>query len=269
MTMQLAKRFDARYVLEPQIGLSRARNTGARAARGDIVAFTDDDGVPDSAWLRCHADALSDTTLAATTGRVVSLDTSSTPPGGYEAAGVEDLGTKAFRVELVRDDWFERTNFGGVGVGGNIALRRELFRNGWGFREDLGLGRRILGEEHYAFFELVRAGHAIAYVPDAVIRHEAPRDLEAVELRMRRTLRGSSAYMVMLLVEERGYRLRTLRYALGALRGRRRAWRNIGQTTPFANARERRLAGLAGPTLYVSNCVCGARRGRHRPPPSR
>jgi GT2 family glycosyltransferase len=40
-----------RYVAEPVHGLSTARNTGVRHARGGIIAFTDDDCVPDSDWI--------------------------------------------------------------------------------------------------------------------------------------------------------------------------------------------------------------------------
>src|SRR5215471_7389353 len=36
----------ARYVWEPEPGLSRARNAGVKASRGDIIAFTDDDCYP-------------------------------------------------------------------------------------------------------------------------------------------------------------------------------------------------------------------------------
>lgn len=35
-----------RRAVEPEPGLSRARNTGCRAAQGDIIAFTDDDCYP-------------------------------------------------------------------------------------------------------------------------------------------------------------------------------------------------------------------------------
>jgi glycosyltransferase involved in cell wall biosynthesis len=263
---QLAERFSARYLLEPRGGLSRARNSGARAARGDIVAFTDDDGVPEPAWLRCHADALGDPTLAATTGRVVSLDHGGNAARAYDAVGGDDLGASPFRVDRNCDQWFDLANFGGVGVGGNLALRRALVLSGWGFREDLGLGNRILGEEHYAFFDLIRAGHAIAYVPEAVVRHEPPSDLEAVAFRKRRTLRASSAYLFMLLVEEPGYRRRTLNYAVSALRGRRRAWRGGQSTAPFASRLQKLRAGLAGPGIYVANRLNAGGRDRRSPP---
>ena len=184
-TAQLAARLSSRHVLEPRVGLSRARNTGARAARGDIVAFIDDDAVADPAWLRQHSDALGDPTLAATTGPAIWLDPDAATAHAYDAVGADDLGTAPFRIDRGTNDWFELANFGGVGVGSNLALRRHLFGSGWGFREDLGLGNRILGEEHYAFFELLPAGHAIAYVPDAVVHHEPRRSLDSRRLVVR------------------------------------------------------------------------------------
>jgi glycosyltransferase involved in cell wall biosynthesis len=259
----VARRFGARCLVEPRIGLSRARNTGARTASRDVVAFIDDDAVADRGWLRRHTDALADETLAGTTGRVLSLRPASETARAYDSAGGDDLGPAGFRIDRTSADWFERANFGGVGVGGNFALRRALFDGGWGFREDLGMGARVLGEEHYAFFELIRAGHAIAYLPDAVVRHEPPAD---PELRKRRTLRGSGAYVAMLLVEERGYRRRTLAYALGALPGRRREWRGAAASTAFGSRGERLLAGVCGPAVYVANRLGHGRSRRPAPP---
>jgi glycosyltransferase involved in cell wall biosynthesis len=40
------------YVYEPVRGIPRARNAGVESAKGDIIAFMDDDCVADSDWLK-------------------------------------------------------------------------------------------------------------------------------------------------------------------------------------------------------------------------
>src|SRR5271155_943749 len=49
--LEIAKKFNAKYVCVKREGSSRARNQGAREASGKIVAFTDDDALPESDWL--------------------------------------------------------------------------------------------------------------------------------------------------------------------------------------------------------------------------
>jgi glycosyltransferase involved in cell wall biosynthesis len=52
---------DIRYLVAPHTrGPAAARNIGWRLARGDIVAFTDDDCIPESDWLREGVTALKD-----------------------------------------------------------------------------------------------------------------------------------------------------------------------------------------------------------------
>ena len=67
----------ARYVREDQRGLDNARNAGLRVARGDLVAFTDDDCVPPPTWLRALGGLFADPAVAAVTGPAFahSLDT--------------------------------------------------------------------------------------------------------------------------------------------------------------------------------------------------
>src|SRR5215211_4295548 len=50
-----------RYICEPRPGLDWARNRAIAEARGDIIAFTDDDVVVDSGWLSALAAAFEDT----------------------------------------------------------------------------------------------------------------------------------------------------------------------------------------------------------------
>jgi cellulose synthase/poly-beta-1,6-N-acetylglucosamine synthase-like glycosyltransferase len=264
---QLASAAGARYLVESRVGLSRARNTGGRAARGEIVVYIDDDASAERNWLSSHAAAFDDRGVAATTGRVLPSSLSSPAAREYAATGGEDLGTDRFRVDRTADQWFERANFGGVGIGVNMAFRRTLFESGWGFRESLGLGAasRIPGEEHYAFFTILRAGHAIAYVPEAVVHHDFP--ATAAQLRHQRTriLRGSAAYMAMLLVEEPEHRRDTFRYLWEAVRGTRRAWRPVQPEERFAGRLELLAAAAIGLPLYARSVITG--RGSFTPPP--
>jgi cellulose synthase/poly-beta-1,6-N-acetylglucosamine synthase-like glycosyltransferase len=246
----LAEAASARCVVEPTLGLSRARNTGVRAARGELVAFIDDDAVPEPSWLDAHARAFEDPSVAATTGRILAGSPDTSAAQAWAAA--EDLGATPFRVDRTTPDWFERANFGGVGVGPNMVFRSVLFESGWGFRESLGLGNgeRPLGEEDYAFFDLIREGHTVAYIPEAVVYHQRPASMSELRLKRRRLARGSAAYLVMLLVEHPEFRRRTLRYAFTALRRRRRPWRRGPIDAHFLSRRELAAAALSGPLLY-------------------
>jgi cellulose synthase/poly-beta-1,6-N-acetylglucosamine synthase-like glycosyltransferase len=250
---RLAEAAGARWVVEPTVGLSRARNTGARTARGELMAFIDDDAVARPDWLSAHAAAFGDASVAATTGRILPLSPATAAARTWAAA--QDLGDTAFRVDRTSPHWFEQANFGGLGSGSNLVFRSMLFTRWKGFRESLGLGERErpLGEEHYAFFTLIREGHSVAYVPDAIVYHDPPASMSELRLKKRRLVRGSAAYLVMLLLEHPEFRARTLRYVLTAFRGERRAWRRGCLDGPFLSRRELAAAALSAPSLYWRN----------------
>jgi glycosyltransferase involved in cell wall biosynthesis len=248
----LAASVGARYVVEPQTGLSRARNTGARTARGAVVAYLDDDAVAERTWLSAHAAAFEDLGLAATSGPVLPLSLNAPVARVGAPAGREDLGQTPFRIDRSTPQWFERANFGGIALGANLAVRRALFDAGWGFHESLGAGAALPGgEEHHAFFTLIRAGHAVAYLPQAVVRHRYPVTTAELDRRRSRILRISAAYMMMLLFEEPQFRRRTLRYMWQAARGKSRPWRPAGAEQPFATRSQLLAAMAAGVALYA------------------
>lgn len=252
---EVAARWRARYLLEPKPGLSRARNSGARSSNSELIAFLDDDAVPEPEWLSALADEFQDPQVMAASGRTVplSLDTEAEKLaarlGGYDSPGMTRLV-----VDRATPDWFERANFGGLGNGMNMAFRRQAFDLWPGFDERLGRGRLIDGcEEFYAFFSLIDRGYRVAFTPNAVVRHPYPRTLEELQARHRKALAASGAYVTLLLAEQPRYRTATLRYVLRRLVRGSRPWQ---PESPASAARvfppwQTLLARLRGPFLYL------------------
>ena len=65
--------FAVRYVFEPNAGVSYARNTAVTRARGGIIAFTDDDVIVTTEWLREIAAAFRQFDCAGVGGRSIPL----------------------------------------------------------------------------------------------------------------------------------------------------------------------------------------------------
>ncbi len=249
----VAEGHQARYVLEPVAGLSRARNRGIAVCNTDVIAFTDDDAVPEPDWLSLIAAEFQDPLVAAVAGRTLATD----PTTENELLGSRidnhDFGPDKQIIDSLSPCWFELANFGGIGNGMNVAFRRGpwLF-----FSEELGRGTSIGGwEEHYAFFSLVDHGYRVVYTPHAIVRHPYPQGVEELRRRLLADASGACAYMIFLLVGERRYRWRVLRYALQSLSGKQRPWRRT-QADSAAKALvvplwRLRLEYLWGPFLYL------------------
>lgn len=60
-----------RYLFEPQPGKSFALNSGCREARGDVLAFLDDDVTVEPTWLQNLTNALDGSEWAGAGGRIV------------------------------------------------------------------------------------------------------------------------------------------------------------------------------------------------------
>jgi hypothetical protein len=84
-TPDIAREYDVRLISGPNRGLSHARNVGLHAARGEIIAYIDDDAWPDPHWLTYLAAAFRRGGRlfyvgAGTSGRLGALDASECPP---------------------------------------------------------------------------------------------------------------------------------------------------------------------------------------------
>ena len=255
-TREVAAQWGVRYIIEPVPGLSRARNRGARACGTEIVAYLDDDELPDPEWLSALACEFKDPKVMAVTGRILPLriETEAERLCASIDSAHASGGEEPQVVNCQSAAWFERASFGGVGNGGNMAFRRCAFSIWRGFDERLGRGTILSGgEEHYAFFSLIDSGYHVVYTPRAVVRHPYPCTMEELRARHLKAFAASAGYMTFLFFEEPRYQLAIIRYIVEWLLGTRRTWRpQVPGSRPRLVPRWRALlALLSGPWLYA------------------
>jgi GT2 family glycosyltransferase len=242
------------YVRTEQPGLSRARNHGARAARGEFIVFLDDDVTLAAGCLEALLAEFADPRVAAVGARIVAIDGDAMAREAFEAFGAFDPGPDRRVVDQSTPHWFELANFGGLGSGAVFALRHSVLAEWGGFDERLGRGSLLVaGEEMHAYFTLVCAGHRVVYTPAAIAHHPAPASLEELRQRILDSAATATAYIVLLYVEYPEHRRAVVRYALESLRGQRRVWRPkpaAARAAVVPRWRER-LAWLTGPWRYA------------------
>jgi glycosyltransferase involved in cell wall biosynthesis len=175
-TARLVKNFPAvRYVLEQRPGLDFARNRAWNEAKGEIVAYLDDDVVVDSGWVAGLREGWSENPEAAAfTGLVMPLKLDTTAQVLFEKRNGFRRG-------------FDKNRFGrekpgnplypcgpGVfGAGCNMAFRRDALHDIGGFDEALDSGAPLPGGGDLdIFYRIIRAGHALVYEPSYMVFHE-------------------------------------------------------------------------------------------------
>jgi glycosyltransferase involved in cell wall biosynthesis len=167
---EFCKRFPGRfrYLLERQQGLSFARNAGIREARGEIIAFTDDDVTVDPDWLCKLTAAFEDGEWAGAGGRIRPQQSFS-PPRWLLAEGPRQITGTLVLFDLGEQSRkLDRPPFGA-----NMAFRRFAFEKYGNFRTDLGhCGDDLIGNEETEFCRrLMRGGENLRYEPAAIVYH--------------------------------------------------------------------------------------------------
>ena len=265
-----------RYVPEPRPGLSVARNRGVAATRADVVAFTDDDVVVDPHWLDWLLAPFADPNVMASCGMVMPLELQTAAQKRFEQyAGFSKGFTR--RAYGLHDGpvpgrlLYPYVN-GVVGVGNNMAFRREELVRSGGFDPALGAGSPTGAcEETCAFSRTILGGGLIVYEPRALCWHEHRNDEDALREQVFSYGVGLGAALTKALTSDPGFYVtasRSLAIALAEQLRRKRASPSVNGTRraaamvrPEELMRARRQGIARGPIRYVAGV---ARSHRYR-----
>ncbi|HWI18473.1 MAG TPA: glycosyltransferase family 2 protein [Vicinamibacterales bacterium] len=206
-------------------GLTRARNLGARAARGELVAYIDDDAIAEPQWLEALVTEFQDPRVGAVAGRTRYMKAAGDPlvMSDQDARGeVEPRPRRRFDRDV--DGWFALACFGGIGDGNTMMFRRELLTSVVRFDERIGRGRAIdSGDEHIAFMSLISDGFHVVHAPAAVVRHPVPSAIDGRQAKRFRDLRGSIAYFLFVWSQFPNHRVDVVRFLASRLTRRVRS----------------------------------------------
>lgn len=216
-THDIAAAYPFRYLCEPRQGLDNARNCGLRTATRAIVAYTDDDAMPDINWARAIAAPFVDPSVGCVTGLVLPIE-------------LETPAQEQFEIYCANRRTFVRRVFatpetppsagGVVGMGANMALRRELALRLGAFDPRLDGGAPTeSGGDTDMFARILASGAQIVYTPDALVWHRHRRDMA----QLRRCIFGYGvglySFLTKRLLEQRDRQALVigLRWLLGPL----------------------------------------------------
>lgn len=164
----VADRFPSVRIVENErnLGFAGGNNAGARAARGDTLAFLNNDTIASPDWLaRLHAALTEAPDRTLVTSRIVFLDRpdviDSAGDGYLRAGGAFKHGHGAYASGFMSS----REVFGACGAA--FAIRRELFERLGGFDEDFFM----VYEDVDLSYRARLAGCRCWYTADAVVRH--------------------------------------------------------------------------------------------------
>lgn len=173
-------------------GLSYARNCGIAAARGEFVAFIDDDAWPESNWLHALDAGFADSDTACVGGKVQAVWPHDAPPPW--------ISDRLFCFFSQVDYGKERClHYPDYPAGTNIAFRKSVMEGIGFFRVELGRsGTSLLSmEEVEMCLRIEDAGHRVRYLPQAVVFHKiSEQRLSEAWLRQRSLAQGISAALI-------------------------------------------------------------------------
>ena len=215
-TQQLVANYPrVRYVLEQKPGLDVARNTALRESATEIVAFIDDDAVPDPNWLRALLANFNDSRVLCVTGMTMPLELETEAQEAFESYSPF---CKGFARKVYSSESHNPLLAAPIGAGANMAFRKSVLELVGAFDEALDAGTPTeSGGDHEFFVRILLAGYQIVYEPEALNWHRHRRTWPETIKAIRGYGIGVYAFWTRLLMleKERGVLRFTYRWFFG------------------------------------------------------
>ncbi|HEV7771543.1 MAG TPA: glycosyltransferase [Solirubrobacterales bacterium] len=178
-----------RVLREPVSGGANARNRGLAEARGEIVAYVDDDAIVDRDWLAAVALAFNgEEKVGAVSGLVMPRELETKAQVWFEgyARFSRRLQRRAYDLGPNRplDDPLFPFDVGVLGTGANMAFRTAALRAAGGF--DPAFNTRALpnGTDVEALLRILLGGWTVVREPGAIVHHAHQREYLQLERRV-------------------------------------------------------------------------------------
>jgi len=174
-TASIAKKFiadhpelQARYVMEPNKGLSFARNRGIQEARASIVTYIDDDAEVTPHFLESIVSFLqANSSVVGVGGKVIPK---------YSESGEPKWISKYLNGFVGRMDFGDRPKqFDSkmkYPTGCNMTYTKEILQKAGGFNNEL----TFRSDDKYIFHQVTKFSDNVYYVPEALLYHNIDND---------------------------------------------------------------------------------------------
>jgi glycosyltransferase involved in cell wall biosynthesis len=177
-TRLVAEEAGVRYLREDRPGLDVARNRALREAKNPVIAFTDDDAMPDRGWLRALTANFEDPRVLCVTGLTMPAELETEAQELFERTNGFGRGFQRRVYHGTEHDPFLVAR---IGAGVNMALRRDVAELAGPFDEALDAGTVTRsGGDHDMFTRILASGHTIVYDPAALSWHRHRRSRSAL-----------------------------------------------------------------------------------------
>ncbi len=173
---------DVKIVKSDGFGLSNARNKGIKVAKGNIIAFIDDDAWADERWLENLLKNFENDKVWVVGGKIVPV--------------FDEKRPKWLAEEL---DWIVGCTYKGMPIkrseirnpiGANMAFRREVFDVCGKFKTEIGrYGKKLIGGEETELclrLKRLKPNVKIIYDPSAIVYHRVPKSRTKITYALRR-----------------------------------------------------------------------------------